>query len=392
MIYFKEEVSKSLLNIYKHRFISFLANGFFGVFSIFFLYKILGESLQNLALFFSATSLGYILLMPFLRHLVNKIGFKKVLILGWVINIFIMLTYFLLAKYNGSYFLLTLLIILPIFFRVTYWVPYHTMVADTSTKSDRAKTLSVFSMLANVIGIFMPVLAGYLAENFGYEWLFLLGIIFTVIALFPLMSLESMGEKITWKSKDFFKKFINPKDKKFALAVFARGLETSVGIVVWPIFIFELLKGNLLEVGILSSVITIFVIIINIIQGKITDDKNLKKKFVKYGSWLYSFGWFLKIFGTTAFYIFIIDVYHRITSVFSFTPFDALVYDHIADKGHLLDENTILKEMTLHGGKVTGFLLIAFTSSFIDLNYLFFIAIIGTLLLSVIPEVDMDKI
>jgi len=68
------------------------------------------------------------------------------------------------------------------------------------------------------------------------------------------------------------------------------------------------------------------------------------------------------------------------------------VYDHIADKGHLLDENTILKEMTLHGGKVTGFLLIAFTSSFIDLNYLFFIAIIGTLLLSVIPEVDMDKI
>jgi len=43
------------------------------------------------------------------------------------------------------------------------------MIADTSTKSDRAKTLSVFSMLANVIGIFMPVLAGYLAENFGYE-------------------------------------------------------------------------------------------------------------------------------------------------------------------------------------------------------------------------------
>jgi len=176
------------------------------------------------------------------------------------------------------------------------------------------------------------------------------------------------------------------------IAVFSRGLETSLGIVVWPIFIYQLFKGNLLNIGIFASLISLIIIILNLIQSKIADDKRLKKKFVKYGSWFYSFGWFLKIFGTTTLYVFVVDIYHKLTSIFSFTSFDALVYDHIADQGHLIDEYTILKEMILHTGKAFGFLIITILSFYLSLNWLFLIGFLATLGLSLIPNSELEKI
>jgi hypothetical protein len=64
----------------------------------------------------------------------------------------------------------------------------------------------------------------------------------------------------------------------------------------------------------------------------------------------------------------------------------------VADSGHLLDENTIVKEMFLHTGKIVGFIIIYFLSSLLSLNYLFFIAILASLFLTLIPNTEIKKI
>jgi hypothetical protein len=98
----------------------------------------------------------------------------------------------------------------------------------------------------------------------------------------------------------------------------------------------------------------------------------------------------MRIFATTALYVFVVDIYQRITKDFSFISFDSFVYDYTADQGNLVDEYTILKEISLHLGKVIGYLLIILMSFYIALNYIFVLALIASLGLNLLPISDRE--
>jgi hypothetical protein len=53
-------------------------------------------------------------------------------------------------------------------------------------------------------------------------------------------------------------------------------------------FIYFIFKGNLIQIGAISTLITLVVIIMNYIQGQLAD-KN-RKKMMRYGTFAYSFG------------------------------------------------------------------------------------------------------
>jgi hypothetical protein len=94
------QTDNNLKNLYIHRSLMILASSFFGIFGIIFLFHSLGDSFVKLTLFSAAGSLGYLLLLPFLKYFINYRGFKFAIIIGIIINTLLLSSYAVTSYFN----------------------------------------------------------------------------------------------------------------------------------------------------------------------------------------------------------------------------------------------------------------------------------------------------
>jgi len=162
--------------------------------------------------------------------------------------------------------------------------------------------------------------------------------------------------------------------RKITLAYVAKGAENVVDVVVWPVFIYQVLQGNYFEVGAVSTLIVGASVLVQLILGKEIDLKIRKQRVLRLGSFFYAVGWIMKTFITSAYHIFLVGVYHKITYIFVQTSFDSLTYEIAADEGQYVDEFTVLYEMAINFGKslMTGLAVIVFL--FFGIQWLFVLA------------------
>ncbi|HAS84734.1 MAG TPA: hypothetical protein DCS23_01515 [Candidatus Yonathbacteria bacterium] len=148
----------------------------------------------------------------------------------------------------------------------------------------------------------------------------------------------------------------------------ATGTEETIGVIVWPIFIFLLLQGDYFKVGALSSFTVGATVLLQYMFGHYLDKMGKKHQMLKAGSILYALGWIVKIFVLTAFHVFIVGLYHKIAKVMTDTSYDAIFYDLAADQGHYVDEFTVLSEMAMQVGRLVALVSVAVLVTFINLN------------------------
>jgi hypothetical protein len=167
------------------------------------------------------------------------------------------------------------------------------------------------------------------------------------------------------------------------MALFARGAENVIGVVVWPIFIYLLLNESFVAVGALSSLIMLVSVALQYITGRYLDRVQRRTSNVLHiGSVLSALGWIAKVFVATAYQVFIAGLYHNFAKIFMNTPFATMYYDLAADSGHYVDEVTMLREMALHLGKVVTLVLVIALSLFVPMQWTFLLAAAAALLLN----------
>jgi hypothetical protein len=172
------------------------------------------------------------------------------------------------------------------------------------------------------------------------------------------------------------------ENRQAAMFFFADGAEFIIGTIIWPIFIFELLNGNYLQVGVISTLIVAATIGMQLIAGKYTDSVNWKERIMKYGGAMYALGWILKIFILTALHVFVIDAFHKFTQVFYRIPLDAFVLEKAKSQKHLIDEFNIFRQVLINFGRVFMSIVIIISSFYISLNWLFVFGAIFSIFLS----------
>ncbi|MCG2809306.1 MAG: hypothetical protein L6275_03130, partial [Candidatus Portnoybacteria bacterium] len=101
---------------------------------------------------------------------------------------------------------------------------------------------------------------------------------------------------------------------------------------------------------------------------------------------LYSAGWVVKIFITTAFHIFMVGAYHSVAKIFLRTPFDALTYEIAANQGHFVDEFTVLHEIAINFGKALMVLLIVVISFYLAIQWTFILAAASAIVFNLLSE------
>lgn len=355
-----------------------------GIFVPIFLYENLGESFFVVGGYYSLLSLAYALLLVPGMRVTNWLGFSKTLVLSGLMSIGTYTTLFYTTPQN----VLTLMWPLAAFivgFRIWHWVPFHTDFALFTTEGKRGKQVSLSFAAIAFMGAVGPIAAGFIIAHAGYTVLFGTIIVLLAAASISYAYVPETPTHFDWSWRETWQQLCSPKKRGLMVGEFANGAETIVNIVVWPIFLYIILDGDIFSIGALSTVIVGVTIILQLLLGRYLDKQGRDKaKTLRVGSLLYAAGWIVKIFVLSAAQVFFVGLYHNIVKIFSHTPFSAIVYDISADQGSLVDEYTVLREMSNHFGRATALLTTAFLTLIIPLGWTFLIAATASVALNMV--------
>jgi len=377
-IYFDGRVSHGFVSLYTGKTIVMIANGLLGLFLPIFIYNLLGKNFKYTALYFSIGYLFYAAAVAMGAKFLNKFGFRRSL----RISVFLGAAYyaiFYFIKEDNLIYLLPLAIIVVAFYRLLYWLPYHVDFAKFTSRKNRSRQVAAISATREIMGICLPLLAGFIIMRFGFDVLFVMAIILYLVSGISYITIPRTYEKFSWTYFVAWKKFFSKEYRKTAIAFIASGAESSTTIIIWPIFIYQLLQGDYLKVGAISTFIIAATVILNLTLGRALDKRFKKEKVLKFGSIFYASGWVIKVFIATTFQIFIVGVYHNLMRVFTKMPFETLAYEAAADQGHYVDEFTVLREIAISIGKGSILILAIFGSMFLAIQWVFVLAAIAAI-------------
>jgi YQGE family putative transporter len=369
------------------RLIQMVSNALVGLFLPIFIYIKVGHRIDRVLIFYGATWLLYAVFLPVGVRLLNRFGLKRALVASVFFDALVYV--FLFNIDRAPLLFLTLAGLARTINMLLFWIPYHVDFAKFTSRRDRGREYSFIMAGATIIGIVMPVIAGALISRYSFNFVFLLEIIATMFELIPFMMLPRTRESFCWSYRETLKHFFCRPNRKLIIAHMASGAENVVSFLIWPIFIFLLLDGQYLKVGIISSLISAATVLLQLAIGNWTD-KFDKRKLIRTGSFLYSIGWVVKAIIATAFQIFIAGVYHSFADIVMRTPFDSLNYEIAADQGHYVDEYTVIKEMAVQSGRVIMILVVVVLLGFsLALQWVFLLAAFASLAFNLIPEEEL---
>ena len=381
--YFNAPLSQGFVSLYTGKTIVMVAMALLGMFLPIFLYELFDKNFSSVVLYYGAGYFLYGLFVAISARFLNKFGFRRSLRVSVFLGALFYAIFYFIDKGN-LIFLIPLSILVLVLYRMFYWIPYHVDLAKFTSQKNRGRQLSIIMATRQAAGIFIPLIAGFVVSYYGFDILFVIAIVLYLVSYIPYLSIPRTRERFSWSLRKTWQEFFSRKRRKIVLAFMADGAENIVWVVVWPVFIYQLLKGNYFYVGAVSSLIIAVTVILQLLLGKYIDLRTSKEKVLKWGSFFYSLGWLVKIFITTAFQIFIVGSYHSITRIFLRTPFDALTYEIAADQEHYVDEYTVLHEMAISFGRTLMIVLIVFVSFYFVIQWVFILAALAAIVFNLL--------
>lgn len=383
-VYFDGKLSHGFVSLFiSKRLIQGLAIALMSVFLPIFLYETSGDSLSFVIGFFFLASITYVLTIPHAMKFFNYIGYRKALALAMFFNV-IFYSILYVTDADNIMMLFAPLFITLLLFRLFHWVPYVVDLTLFTDKKNRGRELSLIFATVAFMGIIGPILAGYIIDTSGYQTLFAIVIVLLSLAGISYLFVPETNEKFTWSYFETWKQFAAPKHRMALISLAANGAETTFSIIVWPIFVYELVQGDLLQVGILSTLIVFVTIGIQLFLGRYIDKSSKKKRsFLQLGSFFDSVGWIAKIFVLSTTHIFVAGLYHNVTKIFTKTSYNTIIVDMTADQGHYADEFTVIREMAIHLGRAFALVVIGFMTLYLPLQWTFLLGAFAVLALNV---------
>jgi len=366
------------------RLIQGLATAMMGMFLPIFLYEVSGQQFSFVAAFFAFASIGYVLFLVPGMKLTNYIGFSKALAFGALFSVIQFVALYFTDETNYMTFIIPITLAV-IGFRVFHWVPYHVDFTAFTKGGERGRDVSLMFAAIAFMGMLGPILAGYIVTHSGYNVLFLICMLLLAAAGVSYLFVPAVEEKFTWSFVETVHNLFSHRFRNVLVGEMANGAEVIVTLVAWPIFLYEVLNGNFLQIGMLSTVIVAVTIVIQLLVGKYLDTKgNNKTNTLKRGSIFYSVGWLIKIFVLSATQIFFIGLYHNIAKIFIKTPYSAILYDMSGEQGRYVDEFTVMKEMASHIGRAMALGVMIVLTLYVSIEWTFIIGAIASLLVNAI--------
>lgn len=376
-----------------NRLIGFTSSAITGLFFSIFLYEFFDFSITLTLLWYVAS---YTLRIP-AHTIAAKIFSKTGLVPSMVIGTIGVIIYFL-AVYSldvavdfAPLTMLGISIAGLTVWSAFYWVPFHIDFAEFSTKGKRGRQLSLYYVAQRVIAAAAPIVGGFLIMQYGFSVIFLFAIFALVLSFIPMAHLPRTHVEYEYGFFETFQKLFSKEYRSLVLPMMAHGAENIVGVVIWPIFLFEVFDGDYLNIGIFAAIIVVLSILFQLFIGKQLD-KHPMKRILKWGTHVYALGWFFKALVDTVLGVFAASTFHSFGSIIMRTSMDAIYYEKAADSGHYVDEFTVIKETAINFGRLFMVVLLIFVTAQMSLQGAFIVAAIVSLGISILNNLHSKEV
>ena len=357
-----------------------LASALVSLFTPIFLFEISGESFVLVGLYYIVSMALYVLLLVPGMKIVNRIGFSNALALSMLFGFFQHVLLFSMDAAN-VFHLIPLLTLAALMVRIFHWVPYHVDFASFTRKGERGKDMAIVFATIAIMGMFGPILAAFVIQWGGFSLLYAITAGLLLLAGISYLFIKSVEQQFTWTYRETLSHIFSKKFRPVGVACFGNGIESALNVVVWPIFLYLLLDGEILEVGSVTALIVGGTVLLQLFIGAYVDvDKQHSITVLRRGSILYSLGWIVKIFVFSALHVFLIGVYHNIVRIFVRTPYSSILYDTAGEQGQYIDEFTVMREMAHFTGRIVTVGVMIILTFYFPLAWVFAIGVIASLL------------
>jgi len=348
--------NRELNELYASIAIRSFAISLIGIFIPIYLYQI-GYSFSLIFFFFALAALFKLFIFPSAK-ISYKIGLKHSMLLSMPFLIIFFVLMFSLERFNWSIWFVTIFLGIH---TALFWFSYHTDFSKFSIKKSRGKQVGTAKIVVALASVLGPVAGGLILAFFGFKVLFILVSFLLIASTFPLFLSKEVHEPLKFSLRGFFRK----QKIKNVLAYMGNGIESRIGTIIWPLFVFIFIFGEkYVSLGALSSVALTFSVLSTFIISKFSD-LNLKN-LIKGGAIFNSVVWFAKSFVVTPVQVFISDAFYGISATSMYISFDALTYN----KANKINRANIIIQREVYislGGALFLFVLAFFTDQIIEI-------------------------
>lgn len=312
--------NKEINSLYISVFIMNVAESLMSIFVPLYLYS-LGYSVITILFFFFLHHLFSTILHFPLAKVVAYFGPKPSIALSIPFLVAYYLGLRILPDFSWLFYLLPLFLTLRnIFYNLGYDLNYF----QHRDRNHTGRQISFLGILSIAAGIFSPFLAGFIISTFTYAALFGTGAILLTLSVLPLFVVSRGNKKLSLKLSDIFSLFKTEGMKKTVISFSGYALESSIGRIIWPLFLLLVLE-NTKRVGILVSLSSLVTAIVLAVMGKLTD-KHSPKKLLKVTTGIYFLGWMGSGFVSSPLTVWLAESYRKISEQFVLVPWCAAFY------------------------------------------------------------------
>lgn len=267
-----------------------------------------------------------------------------------------------------------------------FWQAYHYDFSKAKHNHEASSEVSWVLILTSIVGGLAPFMGGYIATNYGINYLFGIAIALSFLIIIPLFK-TGTDHKII---KADYNKLKIKKIRKEIIAYAGLGTHGIIGMVIWPLLVFLIVKSYQ-GVGAATSIALMLTLFITYFLGK-SADHGKRHRNLKTGSFLLAFIWIVKIIASTFMHVFSLDFANNVANSFFYAPLMSEYYLHADEESRLefISIMEIANDLSRAMPMLLLFSLSAFLSDRIVLILGLVIAAIGSLFISVMPPSKSD--
>ena len=267
----------------------------FGVLFLFQLFTDFYQSIILVVTFYIFERLIVAISVPLVAHLVSIYGHRKMMIFG-LISLLIKIWLFTLASPTLLFWPLVLAGIFGGISISAYYLPFHTLFLEDDTDSKIGEQMGFITMLGRAAWLAGPALAGFIVDQFSFDAMFMIVILFIALSTLPLLTMKSHIRHTGLYSLRKVTHLIIDKPS-FTWSVFFWYFTEAIQTLFWPIFLLAIL-GNYTTFGIITSAVMVLNSLAVYWGGKKYDKAANQGLFFSSGL-VVSISWLMRFIATT---------------------------------------------------------------------------------------------
>ncbi len=259
------------------------------------------------------------------KYFLEKIGPKKLFILGTIFIIIFYNIYAFLLK-GVDWDILILMATFAALFDSFFYNAYYYLIFESTEKLENVKANNIIiNTMANLAYFSGPLIgAGIILLTENDKWLFYTSLTFFGFSLIPLFFYK-INHKIEKRKIDFKNFFSDIKNKKNFLTLGFYKISQEAENVIFPISIFLVFR-ELDNIAYISIISTIAIFLTTFISGSVK--KAHREKIIIFGAAVLILIWLGRIFIQNEFWLYLSVALSQIFLIFIFMPLDTNIFRH----------------------------------------------------------------